>query len=188
MGIPARHDQALKEGGQAHQSLGQQVQYVLVPLPRAVDSRQRRSYQFAALAGRRAPGGGRVGMQDFGGGDLVGGKFAVQALVPKIFGFLLWNAAFLGAFSVFASFKAVTVVVLFLVGTGFALVLALQTSLMNVAREVRTLAATLTIAPLISQTRSVPSWGLLSARSSHLRVTVSDGPLIRPRLIAILPY
>lgn len=46
-----------------------------------------------------------------------GGKFADQALVPKIFRFLLWNAAFLGAFSVFAS----TVVVLFLVGTGFAL-------------------------------------------------------------------
>lgn len=154
MGIPARHDQA-----QVHQPLGQQVPYVLVRLPCAADLRLRRSHQFAALARRRAPGGGRVGVQDFGGGDLVGGKFADQALVPKIFGFLLWSAAFLGAFSVFASFKAVTVVVLFLVGTGFALVLALQTSLMNVAREVRTLAAELTVARLISRTRSVPSWG-----------------------------
>lgn len=98
----------------------------------------------APTSSRRWPAGARraavgLGVQDFGGGDLVGGKFADQALVPKIFGFLLWNAAFLGVFSVFASFKAVTVVVLFLVGTDFALVLALQTSLMNVAREVRTL-------------------------------------------------
>jgi MFS transporter, DHA1 family, inner membrane transport protein len=76
-------------------------------------------------------------------GNLVGGKFADKALVPTIFGFLLWNAVFLGAFSIFASSKTVTTLVLFLVGTGFALVPALQTRLMNVAGEAQTLAAAL---------------------------------------------
>lgn len=76
-------------------------------------------------------------------GNLVGGKFADKALVPTIFGFLLWNAVFLGAFSMFAGSKPATVTVLFLVGTGFALVPALQTRLMNVAGEAQTMAAAL---------------------------------------------
>ncbi|GAA0527483.1 hypothetical protein [Pigmentiphaga daeguensis] len=63
-------------------------------------------------------------------GDLAGGRFAGQALVPKIFEVLLWNAVFLGAFSVFASSKAATAVVLFLVGTGFDLLPEISTVMM----------------------------------------------------------
>ena len=114
---------------------------VLVRLPRAVDPQQRRADEFAA-----------------------------QALVRTIVGFLLWNAVFLGALSVFASFKAATIVVLFLLGTGFALVLAFQKKFMNVAVEVRTLAVALTIARSISRTRSMPSWE--AAIGQKLSITI----------------
>lgn len=76
-------------------------------------------------------------------GNLVGGWLADRALVPAIFGMLVWNAVFLGLFSVVAPSSAGTLVVLFLIGCGFALVPALQVRLMNVAGEAQTLAAAL---------------------------------------------
>lgn len=76
-------------------------------------------------------------------GNIAGGWLADRALVPAIFGMLLWNALFLGLFSLAAPSAPGTVVVLFLIGCGFALVPALQVRLMNVAGEAQTLAASL---------------------------------------------
>jgi DHA1 family inner membrane transport protein len=76
-------------------------------------------------------------------GNLVGGRLADRALVPAIFGMLAWNALFLALFSVTAESRVGTLVVLFLIGCGFALVPALQVRLMNVAGEAQTLAASL---------------------------------------------
>ncbi|RML43279.1 Transport transmembrane protein [Pseudomonas syringae pv. ribicola] len=76
-------------------------------------------------------------------GNLIGGWLADRALVPAIFYIMIWNAVFLGAFSLFASSGVGTLAVLFLIGCGFALVPALQVRLMNVAGEAQTLAAAL---------------------------------------------
>lgn len=76
-------------------------------------------------------------------GNLIGGWLSDRALVPGIFGMLAWNAIALGAFSVAASSPSWTMVVLFLIGAGFALVPALQARLMSVAGEAQTLAAAL---------------------------------------------
>lgn len=76
-------------------------------------------------------------------GNLAGGWLADRALVPAITGMLIWNALFLGLFSLAAPSKSATVIVLFLIGCGFALVPALQVRLMNVAGQAQTLAASL---------------------------------------------
>ncbi|BDB27238.1 hypothetical protein CTP10_R46430 [Cupriavidus sp. P-10] len=76
-------------------------------------------------------------------GNLVGGWLADRALVPSILGMLAWNAIFLALFSLVASSRPLTLVVLFLIGNGFALVPALQARLMNVAGRAQTLAAAL---------------------------------------------
>jgi len=76
-------------------------------------------------------------------GNVIGGWLADRALVPAIFYMMIWNALFLGAFSLFAPSGIGTLVVLFLIGCGFALVPALQVRLMNVAGEAQTLAAAL---------------------------------------------
>lgn len=76
-------------------------------------------------------------------GNLAGGWLADRALVPAIIGMLVWNALFLALFSVAAPSQSATVIVLFLIGCGFALVPALQVRLMNVAGQAQTLAASL---------------------------------------------
>lgn len=76
-------------------------------------------------------------------GNLVGGWLADRALVPAIFYIMIWNMVFLGFFSLFTSSPVGTVIVLFFIGCGFALVPALQVRLMNVAGEAQTLAAAL---------------------------------------------
>lgn len=76
-------------------------------------------------------------------GNLVGGWMADRALLPAIFGMLLWNVLFLGVFALVAAQPIAAMGTLFLVGTGFSLVPALQTRLMNVAGDAQTLAAAL---------------------------------------------
>ncbi|MBP0638006.1 MFS transporter [Cupriavidus sp. AcVe19-6a] len=76
-------------------------------------------------------------------GNLAGGWLADRALVPSIFGMLAWNAAFLSAFSMVADSPLLTLLVLFLIGNGFALVPALQARLMSIAGKAQTLAAAL---------------------------------------------
>ena len=56
---------------------------------------------------------------------------------------MIWNVIFLALFAVFAESKVATLLVLFLIGGGFALVPALQVKLMNVAGKAQTLAAAL---------------------------------------------
>ncbi|GAB7530219.1 MFS transporter [Pseudomonas sp. 3A(2025)] len=76
-------------------------------------------------------------------GNLVGGWLADRNLLRAIFVIMGWNVVVLALFSVFASSAMATLVVLFLVGTGFALVPALQVRLMSVAGGAQTLAAAL---------------------------------------------
>ncbi|WMY09593.1 MFS transporter [Paraburkholderia phenoliruptrix] len=76
-------------------------------------------------------------------GNLVGGRLADRALVPAIFGMLIWNVVFLSLFTFASANKTASLVVLFLVGNGFALVPALQTRLMNVAGKAQTFASSL---------------------------------------------
>lgn len=76
-------------------------------------------------------------------GNLIGGWLADRALIPAIFGMLVWNIVFLALFSITASSPAWALVTLFLIGNGFALVPALQTHLMQVAGKAQTLAAAL---------------------------------------------
>ncbi len=76
-------------------------------------------------------------------GNLVGGWLADRGLVPAIFYVMIWNVMFLALFSILAFSAISTLVVLFLIGWGFALVPALQVRLMSVAGEAQTLAAAL---------------------------------------------
>lgn len=76
-------------------------------------------------------------------GNLVGSWLADRALIPAIFGMLLWNIVFLALFSITASSPVWALVTLFLIGNGFALVPALQAHLMQVAGKAQTLAAAL---------------------------------------------
>lgn len=76
-------------------------------------------------------------------GNLVGGWLADRALIPAIFAMLLWNALFLGLFSITATSPLGALLTLFLIGNGFALVPALQAHLMHVAGRAQTLAAAL---------------------------------------------
>lgn len=76
-------------------------------------------------------------------GNIVGGRMADRGLIASIFLMLLWNVACLVLFARLAEFRSAVLVVLFLLGTGFALVPTLQARLMDVAREGQTLAASL---------------------------------------------
>ncbi|MBS1063889.1 MFS transporter [Gluconobacter wancherniae] len=74
-------------------------------------------------------------------GNIVGGWAADRALIPAIFGILVWNAVFLSVFYFTATDPLSAAVTLFLIGIGFALVPALQARLMDVAQDAQALAA-----------------------------------------------
>ncbi|HEY0746340.1 MAG TPA: MFS transporter [Steroidobacteraceae bacterium] len=76
-------------------------------------------------------------------GNLVGSWLADRALTRTIGGLLIWNAVVLGLFSVTASHLVLLTIVVLLVGTGVAIVPALQVRLMDVAQCAQTLAAAL---------------------------------------------
>ncbi|MBE7219943.1 MAG: MFS transporter, partial [Caulobacteraceae bacterium] len=76
-------------------------------------------------------------------GNLVGPRFADRALLPTIGAVLAWNVVVLAAFALLAGHAAAAVALVFLIGTGFAVVPALQTRLMDVGRDAQTLAAAL---------------------------------------------
>jgi MFS transporter, DHA1 family, inner membrane transport protein len=83
----------------------------------------------------------------FGGGmilgNLVGSWLADRALMRTIGALLIWNAAVLVLFSLAAHNAWMATVVVLLVGTGVAIVPALQIRLMDVAGDAQTLAAAL---------------------------------------------
>lgn len=76
-------------------------------------------------------------------GNLLGGWLADKALIPAIFGIMIWNVVVLSLFSFSASSVYGAVGTLFLIGNGFALVPALQSHLMQIAGQAQTLAAAL---------------------------------------------
>lgn len=76
-------------------------------------------------------------------GNIVGSRLADRALLPTIGGVLVWNVLVLALFAITAGHGWAAVAGVLLVGTGFALVPALQTRLMDVAADAQTLAAAL---------------------------------------------
>lgn len=77
-------------------------------------------------------------------GNLIGGRLADRALIPSIYGMIVWNMAFLALFAIAGGAKIPALATLFLLGNGFALVPALQAHMMNIAGEAQTLASSLT--------------------------------------------
>jgi DHA1 family inner membrane transport protein len=76
-------------------------------------------------------------------GNLIGSWLADRALMRTIGGLLIWNAAVLGLFSIVAPHAWMATIDVLLVGTGVAIVPALQIRLMDVAEDAQTLAAAL---------------------------------------------
>jgi MFS transporter, DHA1 family, inner membrane transport protein len=76
-------------------------------------------------------------------GNLVGSWLADRALMRTIGGVLIWNAIVLSSFSVAAHYAWAAAISVFLIGTGVAIVPALQIRLMDVAEDAQTLAAAL---------------------------------------------
>jgi DHA1 family inner membrane transport protein len=76
-------------------------------------------------------------------GNLVGSWLADRSLMRTIGGVLMWNVVVLCLFSVAARNPWTAAIAVFLVGTGVAIVPALQLRLMDVAADAQTLAAAL---------------------------------------------
>jgi DHA1 family inner membrane transport protein len=76
-------------------------------------------------------------------GVMVGGRLADRALMPTIGGVLAWSAVVLTLFYFTAGHAWLAVIDVLLVGTGSALVPALQTRLMDVSGDAQTLPAAL---------------------------------------------
>ncbi|KAB7894250.1 MFS transporter, partial [Klebsiella pneumoniae] len=77
-------------------------------------------------------------------GNIVGGRLADKALIPAIYGMIVWNIIFLGLFALLAQWKGSVLFTIFMLGNGFALVPALQAHMMNIAGDAQTLASSLT--------------------------------------------
>jgi len=76
-------------------------------------------------------------------GNLIGSRLADRALMRTIGVVLIWNAVVLSLFSVTARHAWMATIAVLLVGTGVAIVPALQIRLMDVAGDAQTLAAAL---------------------------------------------
>jgi len=76
-------------------------------------------------------------------GNLAGGWLADRSRTATIFGVLIWNALMLACFSWTAPHLWLAGLNLFLIGTGIAVVPAVQTRLMDVAGDAQTVAAAL---------------------------------------------
>jgi MFS transporter, DHA1 family, inner membrane transport protein len=74
-------------------------------------------------------------------GNLVGSLLADKSLMGTIGGMLVFNIFTMTAFGLFANMPVALSLLTFLLGTGFAAAPAVQTRLMDVAREGQTLAA-----------------------------------------------
>nr|WP_233442956.1 MFS transporter [Bradyrhizobium brasilense] len=74
-------------------------------------------------------------------GNITGGWLADRALIPSIFGIIVWNIVFLALFFLAAPNPILAGASLFMIGIGFALVPALQARPMDVANHAQSLAA-----------------------------------------------
>lgn len=77
-------------------------------------------------------------------GNIIGGRLADRALIPAIYGMLVWNLVMLALFSLTGQCRIPVLITLFLLGNGFALVPALQSHMMDIAGDAQTLASSLT--------------------------------------------
>jgi DHA1 family inner membrane transport protein len=100
-------------------------------------------------------------------GNILGSWLADRALLPTIGGVLVWNVLVLASFAMTAGHGWEASAGVFLVGTGFALVPALQTRLMDVAADAQTLAAALNHSAL-NIANALGAWlGGLSIAAGH---------------------
>ena len=76
-------------------------------------------------------------------GNLLGSWLADRMLMRAIGALLVWNVIVLGTFSLVAPHAWMAVAIVLLIGTGVAIVPALQVRLMDVAGDAQTLAAAL---------------------------------------------
>lgn len=76
-------------------------------------------------------------------GNIVGSRLADRALMPTILGSMLWMLAVQITFALVGGFAVPAMLTFMLLGTGFAVVPAIQTRLMDVGRDAQTLAAAL---------------------------------------------
>jgi DHA1 family inner membrane transport protein len=74
-------------------------------------------------------------------GNICGGWLADRALIPAILGIIVWNVVFLAAFYVAVGTPVGAGACLFMIGIGFALVPALQSRLLDIAGNAKSLAA-----------------------------------------------
>ncbi|CAI3934825.1 MFS transporter [Commensalibacter papalotli (ex Botero et al. 2024)] len=74
-------------------------------------------------------------------GNIIGAWMADKSLIKTIIGLLIWNAVFLALFSFIAHSPLLVLICLLLIGMGFALVPALQASLMDLAPKAQILAS-----------------------------------------------
>lgn len=77
-------------------------------------------------------------------GNIIGGRLADRALIPAVYGMLIWNLIMLALFALVSQWQIPALIALFLLGNGFSLVPALQAHMMNIAGDAQTLASSLT--------------------------------------------
>jgi DHA1 family inner membrane transport protein len=100
-------------------------------------------------------------------GNLAGGWLADRAVMPTVGGVLVWNIVVLACFGITGGDSWEAIADVLLVGTGFALVPALQTRLMDVAANAQTLAAALNHSAL-NIANALGAWlGGLSIAAGH---------------------
>jgi DHA1 family inner membrane transport protein len=120
-------------------------------------------------------------------GSLVGGWFADRNQTATIFGVLVWEALVLAAFAYTSSNLWLAGLNLFLIGTGIAVVPAVQTRLMDVAGDAQTVAAALNHSAFnIANALGAWAGGLTIAAGYGLASTSLVGALLPLGGIAVL--
>ncbi|WP_338758601.1 MFS transporter [Massilia sp. METH4] len=120
-------------------------------------------------------------------GSLVGGWFADRNQTATIFGVLIWEALVLAAFAYTSSNLWLAGLNLFLIGTGIAVVPAVQTRLMDVAGDAQTVAAALNHSAFnIANALGAWAGGVTIAAGYGLQSTALVGAILPLGGIAVL--
>jgi DHA1 family inner membrane transport protein len=120
-------------------------------------------------------------------GSLVGGWFADRNQTATIFGVLVWEALVLAAFAYTSSNLWLAGLNLFLIGTGIAVVPAVQTRLMDVAGDAQTVAAALNHSAFnIANALGAWAGGVTIAAGYGLQSTALVGAILPLGGIAVL--
>ncbi|QBE62412.1 MFS transporter [Pseudoduganella lutea] len=120
-------------------------------------------------------------------GSLVGGWLADRNQTAAIFGVLVWEALVLAAFAYTSANLWLTGLNLFLIGTGIAVVPAVQTRLMDVAGDAQTVAAALNHSAFnIANALGAWAGGMTIAAGYGLQSTALVGAILPLGGIAVL--